>query len=146
MSSVVALDDWRGRTRSRALTAVPDPRPSRMDGRAGRAGGEAALRITPRGWVVLRVGLGVLVVLVAIGSLLLAGQSAEAGSEVGRSPVVQRIVLPGETLWQIAGEVAPDVDRRETIATILELNSLDSAGVSAGQRITVPVASGSGRG
>jgi Tfp pilus assembly protein FimV len=96
--------------------------------------------------VVLRVALGVLVMLVAIGSLLVAGQSAEAGSEVGRSPVVQRIVLPGETLWQIAGEVAPDVDRRETIATIVELNSLDSAGVSAGQRITVPVGSGSGRG
>ena len=47
-------------------------------------------------------------------------------------------VGPGETLWAIAGEVAPDADRRDTVQRILEINALPSANLQAGQRIAVP--------
>jgi Tfp pilus assembly protein FimV len=71
--------------------------------------------------------------------VLLIDRTAEAGSISRPVPVTYRVVLPGETLWQIAGEVAPGVDRRDTVARLLELNALSTAGVRAGQRIAVPV-------
>jgi hypothetical protein len=70
--------------------------------------------------------------------VLLLNRTAEAGSTSRSMSVSYRTVLPGETLWQIAGEVAPGVDRRDTVARIVELNALSSAGVAAGQRIAVP--------
>nr|WP_269329742.1 LysM peptidoglycan-binding domain-containing protein [Kineosporia babensis] len=48
------------------------------------------------------------------------------------------MVLPGETLWGIAGEVDPAGDRGDTVADIMELNALSSAAVAAGQRIALP--------
>ena len=48
------------------------------------------------------------------------------------------VVQPGQTLWSIAGDVAPGADRRDTIARIVELNALPSTAVSAGERIAVP--------
>jgi hypothetical protein len=87
--------------------------------------------------VVVRLlgGAGLLAV-VAVG--VLGGPSALAGPETERVPVAERVVLPGETLWGIAGEVAPGADRRETVAQIMELNSLSSAEVTAGTRLSVP--------
>jgi hypothetical protein len=98
---------------------------------------EAPLRLTRRGRLVVRLlgGAGLLLV-VAVG--VLTGPSALAGPESGRVPVAQRVVLPGETLWGIAGEVAPGADRRETVAQIMELNGLSSAEVTAGTRLSVP--------
>lgn len=119
----------------------------RADGRAGgwsaRAGGRGVrgrLRLTRRGRVVVRSGVGVLVV-VAVGvAVLLAGRPAAAGSGGGSVPVRHHVVLPGETLWGIAGEVAPGEDRRDAVAQIVELNALRGSGVMAGQRIALPVA------
>jgi len=98
---------------------------------------EAPLRLTRRGRLVVRLlgGAGLLLV-VAVG--VLTGPSALAGPESERVPVAQRVVLPGETLWGIAGEVAPGTDRRETVAQIMELNGLSSAEVTAGTRLSVP--------
>jgi len=56
-------------------------------------------------------------------------------------PVVYEtvIVQPGQSLWQIAADAAPNVDPRSTIARIVDLNGLTSAGdVRGGQQITVP--------
>lgn len=47
-------------------------------------------------------------------------------------------VMPGDTLWQIAGELSPSSDPRDVVASIVELNDLDSAAVFAGQRLAVP--------
>ena len=108
------------------------------DASAGESyAGEAPLRLTRRGRVVVRLlgGAGLLLV-VAVG--MLGGPSALAGPEAERVPVAERVVLPGETLWGIAGEVAPGADRRETVAQIMELNGLPSAEVAAGRRLSVP--------
>jgi hypothetical protein len=99
--------------------------------------GEAPLRLTRRGRVVVRLlGAAGLLLVVAVG--VLGGRPALAGQDAPRVPVAQHVVMPGETLWGIAGEVAPNADRRETVAQIIELNSLDSADVAAGQRLSVP--------
>jgi hypothetical protein len=100
----------------------------------------APVRLTRRGRIVVRIGGVALIVLTLLAGVLLIDRTAEAGSTSRPVPVTYRVVLPGETLWQIAGEVAPGVDRRDTVARIVELNALSSAGVNAGQRIAVPVA------
>jgi hypothetical protein len=75
---------------------------------------EPPLRLTRRGRAVLR-GLVVLV---------LVGQ--------------HHVVLPGETLWGIATELAPGADPRDTIASIVEFNALQSSAVHAGQDLAIP--------
>jgi hypothetical protein len=96
------------------------------------------IRLTRRGRVVVRVGGAVLALLMVISGVLLLDRTAQAGSQSHPVPVSYRVVLPGETLWQIAAEVAPRADRRDTVAKIIELNALPGAAVSAGQRIAVP--------
>jgi hypothetical protein len=102
----------------------------------------APVRLTRRGRIVVRIGSAGLVLLGLTAGVLLLDRTAEAGSTPGAVPVSYRVVLPGETLWQIAGEVDPGADRRDTVARIVELNALPGAGVAAGQRIAVPVTAG----
>jgi hypothetical protein len=97
----------------------------------------APLRLTRRGRLVVRL-LGAAGLLLVVGVGVLGGPSALAGPDGGQVPVAERVVLPGETLWGIAGEVAPGTDRRETVAQIMELNGLSSAEVTAGTRLSVP--------
>jgi hypothetical protein len=100
------------------------------------------IRLTRRGRIVMRAGGAVLllltVLLMVIAGVLLLDRTAQAGSQSNPVPVSYRVVLPGETLWQIAGEVAPGTDRRDTVAKIIELNALPGAALAAGQRIAVP--------
>ena len=103
------------------------------------ARGAAPVRLTRRGRIVVRIGSAGLAVLALVAGVLLLDRTAEAGSTSRPVPVTYRVVMPGETLWQIAGEVAPGVDRRDTVARIVELNALSTAGVNAGQKIAVPV-------
>jgi LysM domain-containing protein len=100
----------------------------------------AALRLTARGQAVLRVVVAVGLALVVAAAVLLIGRQAQAGESGKPLPVTYRVVLPGETLWEIAGKVAPSADRRDTVEQIEELNALPGASVSAGQRIAVPAA------
>jgi hypothetical protein len=98
--------------------------------------GVRPLRLTRRGRVVVRL-LAAAALLLVVGFGVLGDRTALAGQEPA-GPVAERVVLPGETLWAIAGEVAPDADRRDTVAQIIDLNDLPSAEVTAGQRLAVP--------
>jgi LysM repeat protein len=55
-------------------------------------------------------------------------------------PVDQRsiVVQPGQTLWSIAKDVAPDRDIREVIYEIRRINGLDNAMVRSGQTLVLP--------
>ncbi|MGW5641912.1 LysM peptidoglycan-binding domain-containing protein [Saccharopolyspora sp. NPDC003752] len=48
-------------------------------------------------------------------------------------------VHAGDTLWGIAGRVAPGSDPRAMVAKIVELNGLDEAALEAGRLLVVPV-------
>ncbi|MCI2421861.1 LysM peptidoglycan-binding domain-containing protein [Saccharopolyspora sp. K220] len=54
----------------------------------------------------------------------------------GGTAVVE--VHAGDTLWEIAGRVAPDSDPRAVVARIVELNGLDKTAVEAGRLLLVP--------
>lgn len=108
----------------------------RRDERAGRARRQAApLRLTRRG----RLAVTGLLAAAGVTASLFVGGIGFAGTDAERPAVRYVTVAPGDTLWSIAGEVAPDQDRRDTVARILELNARETSGVRAGDRIAVPV-------
>ena len=67
--------------------------------------------------------------------LLLASSVLAAGPE---PTTVDYQVRAGDTLWTIAGEVAPDEDVRGVIAQIRDLNDLESSLIFPGQILVVP--------
>ena len=105
------------------------------------------------GFLVLGIGIGLLIsflfvgwflrvlvaaALIVLGAISFFGPAASASVEnasVARTVVV---VKHGETLWDIAQAVDPQGDTRDTVVRIMELNSLTSTSVDAGQRLEIP--------
>ena len=94
------------------------------------------MRLTRRGRVVV-LALALLVVL-GLGLMLAAGSVAT--DEPG-TPEPTRVVMvgTGDTLWDIAADLADDGDVRGMVDHIERLNALDSGMVVAGQRLRVPL-------
>lgn len=124
------------------MTTTPYPTTTRAPARELRlvrtpqppAGGQ--LRLTRRGRVVLLV--------VALAVVLVAGVYFGAGSvatEQRGTPEPTRVVMvgEGETLWGIASEAAGDDSTRDMIERIERLNALDTAMVTAGQKLRIPI-------
>ena len=53
---------------------------------------------------------------------------------------VQVSVGPGESLWGLAQEYAPDRDPRDVVADMMELNNLGDDRIPAGVQLFIPVA------
>ena len=67
-----------------------------------------------------------------------SGQAATAGSAAVKTNFTYVTIHAGENLWQLAAKVAPNEDRRDWIAKVVDLNALTSADVAPGQRIALP--------
>lgn len=97
------------------------------------AGRESAapIRLTRRGVVVLSAALA----LVAAAVIGLAWLSAPPiATAPARGPVADTVVVEaGDSLWSIAGRVAPTRDPREEVAVLQQLNQLDGAALVPGQ-------------
>ncbi|MFJ6678923.1 LysM peptidoglycan-binding domain-containing protein [Microbacterium sp. NPDC091382] len=97
------------------------------------------LRLTTRGRRVVAT-LAALPVVVALGVGILSGggalASGAAGSAAGTFKTVT--VHPGDSLWTIARDVAPESDPRDVIDDIVRLNALPSSVVDAGQSLAIP--------
>ena len=100
----------------------------------------------PSGIVLNRRGrlartLVVLSLAIVLGSLVSA--NAGAGTEAGPSKAgsfISVTVAPGETIWSLATRMAPETgDVRGLVSEILEVNSLASVDVEAGQKIRIPL-------
>ena len=117
--------------------------PAGGSGSAGRGkqAKQAPLRLTRRGRFVF---IGVPLILLAALILSFSGflnapaKAAESAAELSLTPTVTVTVQPGESLWAIAGSVAPERDPRDVVAEIVELNNLDAARVMPGQQLFVP--------
>ncbi|WDF34423.1 LysM peptidoglycan-binding domain-containing protein [Arthrobacter agilis] len=124
------------------------PAPTRSAPVAARGGGdrtstersaEKPLTLTRRGrllFVGIPVALGV-AALILLGAFLTS--QAQAGVEIpSTSSVLEVNVVAGETLWDLAVRYAPERDPRDVIAEMVELNSLRTSVVQAGQSIAIP--------
>lgn len=96
----------------------------------------STVRLTRRGRLVV-LGLALAALLTAaffLGSVAVGSQTSGQAT-----PTEVVLVGPGDTLWGIAAELNADGDVRSTMREIEQLNALESAALSAGQRLRVPV-------
>src|SRR3954454_14681751 len=112
--------------------------PTRETALAPRAAGpvarRSAVRLTRRGRaVVFLVGLALALV---AGFVLASGSTATEHPE--STTVIQ--VGPGETLWDIAQDVAVSGHTADMVEHIKDLNGLSGGALQAGQELRVPVA------
>lgn len=119
------------------------PHAAPTDARSGQAGKPPRLRLTRRGRIVL---IGLPLVLLAALLLSLAGllnspaKAADTASGLSVTETVTVTVQPGESLWAIAVNAAPNRDARDTIADIVQLNNLERGKIMPGQQLFVPSA------
>lgn len=105
------------------------------------------LRLTTRGRLLLGasglvVALSLFSATTALGSAAKAESSTASTSTIPASAYYETItVLPGESLWSIAGQVDSRANRGDLVAAIIDLNGLSGSALQAGQRLRVPVAS-----
>lgn len=102
-----------------------------------RNGAPPRLRMTKRGrFVLTAVVAGPLVVVAMLFGL--NGGQASASLEGSDDAFQYVTVASGESLWQVAGELAPTADPRDVIDQIVRLNQLSSSDVFAGQQLAIP--------
>ena len=90
----------------------------------------APVRLTRRGVAVLS---GV-VLAVAAALVVTAWLSAPTAHAAGRSAVPGSVVVrSGDTLWTIAGRIAPDRDTWAEVATLRQINHLTGVDLAVGQ-------------
>jgi LysM repeat protein len=102
---------------------------------ASRATPVPRLRLTRRGRAVFTTLAATPLVFAAL-AFALNGGMATATGEQGSSSYVT--VQAGQSLWQVAEEVAPGEDIREVVAQLLRANGLPSGEVYPGQQLVLP--------
>jgi len=99
------------------------------------------LRITRRGRRVVAM-LAATPLVAAAAFMIINGGAALGSNEEGLSADAFEsvTVMPGDTLWSIAEDIAPQEDPRDVVDEISDLNRLSSSTVDTGQRLFLPVA------
>lgn len=108
------------------------------DSSTGGSSTGTGLRLTRRGRALL---LAILIGLTfAAFSLGRVSGNADTGSKgtSTKAGYVTVVVQPGDTLWSIAKAAKPGTDPRNYVQRIIDLNSLDGAGVRVGQALSLP--------
>lgn len=131
---------------STSITALPRPRQA-LAARTQRAAGlsqsptskgphsAGRVRLTRRG----RLTVLLIFLALALAAFTFVGGPAASTGTSHHSVAATVVVQPGQTLWDIAREVAPHADPRVVVAQITELNDLSDPGaIRAGQPIYVP--------
>jgi LysM repeat protein len=68
----------------------------------------------------------------------LSGGGASASLSGSTADFQYVTVASGETLWQVAEQLAPSADPRDVIAEIVRLNQLTTPDLFAGQELAIP--------
>ncbi len=95
------------------------------------------LHLTKRGRTVFTALAATPLVIAALFFALNGGMATASLS--GSSAAFEYVTVgSGQSLWQLAEELAPAADPRDVIAEIMQLNQLTSSDVFAGQELAVP--------
>ncbi len=94
------------------------------------------LRITKRGRKVLAAVVALPIVIAAF-AMALNGGTATATSEAASTDFSYVTVASGQSLWQLAAEIAPNADPRDVVAEIVSLNQIHGE-IQPGQRLAIP--------
>lgn len=148
LGSLSRREPWAARRRRprpavvRGCRGLATANPVVCRGQDRRRSGRGGLRLTRRGRLVVTVATVALTVALGIGLAELVDVRVAAGAAgVGSDDTTTVMVQPGQTLWDIAVQLAPEEDPRVVLDVIARLNGLRSAGdLEAGQRLVVPVA------
>ena len=98
-----------------------------------------SVRLNRRG----RLARTLVVLSLAIVAASVAG--GQAGADTSKSTVaaadsfITVTVAPGDTVWSLASRVAPQGQAGALVSAIIEINSLGSGDVVAGQKIRIPL-------
>lgn len=96
------------------------------------------LRLTKRGRVVFTT-LAALPLVIAAFVYALNGGTATASMDDAPAQSYEYVtVVTGQSLWEVAGEIAPTADPREVVTDILSFNGMSSAELFPGQRLALP--------
>lgn len=95
------------------------------------------LHLTRRGRAVLTFLVAAPLVVAAF-LFVVNGGGATASLEGSDAAFQYVTVQPGESLWQLAEQLAPGADPRDVISDIVTFNQLDSADIAAGQELAIP--------
>jgi len=68
-----------------------------------------------------------------------AGANASKSTVVAADSFITVTVAPGDTVWSLASRVAPQGQAGALVSAIIEINSLGSGDVVAGQKIRIPL-------
>lgn len=102
---------------------------------------QAPLRLTRRGKFVL---IAMPIFLLSVGALMLLGMffsPAKASADIPAGVDALNVtVVEGDTLWGLAREFAPQLDPREAVRQIAEINNLEGSVLYAGTDLYIPTA------
>lgn len=104
----------------------------------GHASTAPRLRLTKRGRGVLTF-LAATPLVIAAFLFALNGGGATASLEGPAVPFEYVTVEPGQTMWQLAEQLAPQSDPRDVIAQLVKFNQLSGVDIYAGQELAIPV-------
>ena len=68
-----------------------------------------------------------------------AGANASKSTVVAADSFITVTVAPGDTVWSLASRVAPQGQAGALVSAIIEINSLGSGDLTAGQKIRIPL-------
>jgi LysM repeat protein len=91
--------------------------------------------MTKRGRAVLLTVVSTPLVIAALVLGINAGQATATSSS---TPLAKITVVGGDTLWNVAKEIAPNSDPRDVIADLISVNRLSSADIQPGQTLAIP--------
>ena len=101
------------------------------------------LRITRRGYAFLTLIVALPLVIAALGFAVNSGGAAAANpastASLASVTFEHVTVQAGESLWQLAAQIAPSADPRDVVSDIVHLNQLSSAIVHPGQTLAIPL-------
>ncbi|MGF3057236.1 LysM peptidoglycan-binding domain-containing protein [Microbacterium sp. YY-01] len=98
------------------------------------------LRLTQRGRRVVAALIALPLAAALAGSVLASGAALASADSTGEPREFATLtVVPGDTLWGIATEIAPERDPRDVVDEIRRLNLLPSGVLTVGQTISIPV-------